>query len=63
MTYYEEKIEEIDEELDSIIATEGERTVAQRIRMGQLRSRRHLLERLQVDYRQLPLLARRRRCA
>ena len=57
LTYYEEKIEEIDEELDSIIATEGERTVAQRIRMGQLRSRRHLLERLQVDYRQLPLLA------
>lgn len=57
LTYYEEKIKEIDEELDSIIATEGERTVAQRIRMGQLRSRRHLLERLQVDYRQLPLLA------
>ena len=57
LNYYEQKIQEIDAELESIIAVDGERTVEQRDRLNQLYSRRGLLERLQIEYNQMSLLA------
>ena len=57
MNYYEQKIKEIDAELESIITADGERTDEQRDRLNQLHSRRVLLERLQIDYSQMSLLA------
>ncbi len=57
LNYYEQKIKEIDAELESIITADGERTDEQRDRLNQLHSRRVLLERLQIDYSQMSLLA------
>ena len=57
MTYYDQKIKEIDDELESIAASTEERTTEQRDRLNQLRSRRKLIERLKTNYTQLPLFA------
>ena len=57
LTYYDQKIKEIDDELESIAASTEERTTEQRDRLNQLRSRRKLIERLKTNYTQLPLFA------
>lgn len=57
MTYYDQKIKEINDELESIAASTEERTTEQRDRLNQLRSRRKLIERLKTNYTQLPLFA------